>query len=148
VKIGDVEIPEYVMWLLGVAGALCALLIRHWLQNNAAKSNRYASACEKYRSALLNIFSGLYPNPTDWPQNVDAKLRSIFPDLQKATEEFRHYLPWYKRIGFDRAWFKYRCATGRKIDTQCYHHYIGFQGQPDPKETFRKNVGKMLSYAK
>lgn len=146
--IGSFEFTEHDLWLLGVAGALCVLLIRSWLQNGNAQSTRYANACEKYRSALLNTLKGLYPDPTDWPEDVDGKLRSIFPELQTAIEKFRPFLPWYRQVILDRAWFRYRCATGRKIDVQCYHHYMSFGGQPDPKETFRNNVNKLLSCAK
>lgn len=146
--VGSLEIPEYIWLPLSIAGALILLLIRHWLQKSSAKSSRFASACEKYRATLLDVFSGLYPKPTDWPENIDNKLTAIFPNIQQAIEEFRPFLPWYKRISLDRAWFRYRCSTGRKVDTQCYHHYMEFGDNPEYKEQFRSNVSKLLKYAK
>ena len=97
---------------------------------------------------MLEALEGLYPSPARWPENIVAFLRSIFPKLQAAVADFRRSLPWYRRRAFDRAWFEYRCDTGREIDLQCYHHYMGFLGQPDPKLTFKRNVDVLLSFAK
>lgn len=88
------------------------------------------------------------PHPVRWPADIDAFLRGVFPQLQAAVAEFRPFLPMYRRLAFDRAWFTYRCATGRQIDIECYHHYMAFAGQPDPKQTFSRNVERLLSFAK
>ena len=109
---------------------------------------RYANACAAFRAAVLAKFPGVYPIPTTWPANPNAFFRSVFSDLQVAFQQFRPFVPLYKRWLFDRAWFKYRCATGRKIDLQCYHHYMDFSNQPDPKIVFRQNVDRLLSFAK
>ncbi len=110
--------------------------------------NRRAGACDAFRAAVLGKIAGLYPAATNWPENIDDYLRRIFPDLQVAVARFRPFIPWYKRRAFDRAWLCYRSAYLREIDVQCYHHYIGFDDQPDPKSTFRDNVDRLLSYAK
>jgi hypothetical protein len=89
--------------------------------------------------------SGLYPLPTSWPDNVDASLRQLFPALQRAVAAFRPYLPAWRRWAFDRAWNEYRCGTGRDIDLQNYHHYIGFQSNPNTKENFRRNIDRLLA---
>ena len=147
-QFGQIEIPQYALWLLGAAGALCSLLLRHWLQKSTKVSNNFSSASSKYMETVLGLFAGLYPHTTNWPENIDSKLRGLFPELQKAVTEFRAFLPWYKRSSFDKAWFIYRCATKREIDIQCYHHYMNFKGQPNPKDTFSNNVKRLLSYAK
>jgi hypothetical protein len=110
--------------------------------------NSYRAASVKFREAVLKAFEGLYPLPSKWPDNIDAHLRNAFPPLQRSVAEFRSFVPWHRRRAFDAAWFRYRCATGREIDTQCYHHYIAFSDQPDPKQTCRENVNVLLSFAK
>ena len=113
--------------------------------------NYYRSAANKFRDKIFTIFKGLYPNPVDWPENrafIVNILIDKFPELDSAVAEFRPFIPFYKRWLFDRAWFRYRCSTGRKIDTQCYHHYIEFGSNPGYKDNFHRNVSKLLSFAK
>jgi hypothetical protein len=62
--------------------------------------------------------------------------------------QFRPFVPWWRRRAFDRAWFRYRSGTGRKIDLQNYHHYIAFGSNPEYKTEFRRNVDALLSFAK
>jgi hypothetical protein len=121
---------------------------------NSFKSRR-AAACSAYRSAVLGALNGLYPHPSNWPRDgmaIDQIFRAAFPSLQLAVAEFRPFVPLWRRWHFDRAWFRYRCSTGHKIDIQCYHHYIGFTSpdEPtvDPKVTFHANVSKLLTFAK
>ena len=109
--------------------------------------NRRAAACATFRSAVLKELGSVYPNVVSWPENIDGFLRSRFSALQAAVENFRPFVPWWRRWLFDRAWFRYRCATGRKIDVQCYHHYMGFNDNPNYKEAFKNNVLRLLSFA-
>jgi len=114
---------------------------------------RRAQASQSFRSVILCKLAGLYPIPTNWPTSIDSHLRQIFPELQRAVAEFRPYVPWHARRSFDAAWFVYRLGRdGREIDKQLYHQYMGFTspGRPviDPKETFRANVDKLLSFAR
>lgn len=113
-----------------------------------ARLNAKRTASAKFRECLLKAFVGMYPQASEWPKNVSTHLESKFPELQAAVQEYRYFVPWYSRWAFDKAWLQYRCSTGRKIDIQCYHHYIGFSNMPDPKKTFHENVAKLLSYAR
>ncbi len=129
---------------------LLAVLLSGFLLLYVNRKNARRTATAKYRAALLEAFTGLYPIPTNWPVNVDAHLRQIFPQLQRAVAEFRSYVPW--RRAYDRAWFVYRLGTdGREIDKQLYHQYMGFTspGEPviNPKGTFYTNVNKLLGFA-
>lgn len=125
---------------------LLASFVGYITWRNNYKSRR-AAACLAFRSAILAELGSIYPNAASWPSNIDAFLRSHFAALQTAVENFRPFVPWWQRWLYDRAWFRYRCATGRKIDVQCYHHYMGFNDCPDYKETFKNNVHSLLSFA-
>jgi hypothetical protein len=116
------------------------------------RKNAQRAATAKFRAAMFQSLTGLYPVPSSWPANIDSHLRQIFPALQQAIAEFRPYVPWYSRRSYDRAWFVYRLGPdGREIDKQLYHQYMGFTspGEPviDPKETFRVNVAALLAFA-
>lgn len=130
-----------------LAALFAGLLLLYVNRKNA---RRTASA--KYRAAILEAVAGLYPVSSNWPHNIDAHLRQIFPVLQRATAEFRPYVPWHTRHAYDRAWFVYRLGrSGREIDKQMYHQYMGFTSpdEPinDPKEAFRVNVARLLCFA-
>ena len=139
------EIPApLVTFLIGLVSAFIVLYVRR----RDASSN----AAVKFRSALLDAFSGMYPVPATWPANIDSHLRQLFPTVQRAVEEFRPYVPWYSKRSYDTAWFVYRLGhDGREIDKQLYHQYMGFTtpGEPavNPKETFHANVNKLLAFA-
>ncbi len=139
------------LWLLGIVGGLATILINYRLANTRGRIARLATASAKFNYDVLNILSGLYPLASNWPNGtneLDALLRSFFPKMQIAVEEFKHYLPWYKRILFKRAWSRFRNAYGRKNDIQCYHHYLPFGSNPNYKENFKHNVDSLLEYAK
>jgi len=132
--------------------ALLTTLVGGLLLLYVHRKNARRAATSKYRGTLLEAFSGLYPIPSNWPKNVDAHLRQLFPIVQRAVAEFRPYVPLHSRKRYDKAWFIYRLGEdGREIDRHVYHQYMGFTspGEPvvDPKDTFRTNVGKLLEFA-
>jgi hypothetical protein len=130
-----------------IAGALITVLASFYVWKWKARRD----ASQKYHASLLKAFSGLYQLPTEWPSggtNIEQRLRKVFPELQVAIEEFRPFVPSKKRSTYDEAWSRYRNAYGRPVDYQCYHHYIAFSSNPDPKGEFRRNVEKLLSFAK
>ena len=147
-----------------IAGTLIMAFIAAYLAGLNSRLNRLAAASEKFRNVFMNELKGLYPIPSDWPKDslaIDYILRKAFPNLQSAVTEFRRFIPWYRRKCFDSDWFRYRCSTGRKIDAQCYHHYMPFSGSSIEngkeikydntktyKETFKNNVDNLLKYAK
>lgn len=138
------------LWLLGIAGVLTTILINYWLGNTRERLARLAAASAKFHSEVLNILSGLYPLASGWPKDInklDDLLRSAFPKLQVAVEEFKRFLPCYKRVLFIRAWSRFRNAYGRKQDIQCYHHYMAFGSNPNYRENFKHKVDKLLKYA-
>ncbi|MCL1526094.1 hypothetical protein [Xanthomonas nasturtii] len=126
-------------------GALSGVFLQH---RSSAKR-----AAEVFRGTLLEAFSGMYPTPSNWPSNIDTRLRDVYPKLEQAVEAFRPHLPWWKKRSFERAWFIYRLGKdGREIDVQVYHQYMGFEEQGqlfiDPKVRFKTNVHNLVAFAK
>lgn len=134
---------------------LVAALGAHFVWRNNFKTRR-ANACATFRAAVLAELGSVYPHPAPWPRNIDAFLRTHFTALQIAVTNFRPFIPWWDRWRFDRAWFRYRCATGRKIDIQCYLHYFDAydpakstqaEATANVKALFHSNVSRLLSFA-
>ena len=136
-----------------VGGILVACFGAYLAWRNGHKARR-ANACAAFRSSVLNIFIGIYPEPKDWPSDgnsVDRKLQSIFPALQTAVENFRPFVPWLSRRGFNRAWSIYLHGSEANSGSH-YYQYMGYSSPdveiPDSKATFKANVERLLSYAK
>jgi hypothetical protein len=132
---------------VGLVVAVVGAVLAHRLTVRRDRHTARRTAAVKFRAAFTSALSGLYPLPTNWPEDIDRVLRGVFPTLQSAVEEFRLFVPFWRRRFFDRTWFKYRCGTGRRIDLQNYHHYIEFGSNPNAKEKFRQNVAALLSFA-
>ncbi len=135
---------EHIIAILGAILCACFVAYLSWRSNSKA---RRANAGSIFRAAVMLELGSIYPNPPEWPKNIDNFLRERFTNLQIAISNFRPYLPWWKRMCFDRAWFHYRCATRRKVDIQCYHHYMAFGDNPNYKKNFYDNVSHLLSFA-
>lgn len=130
---------------IAAAPIMLAALVGYIAYRNNYKSRR-ATAGDQFRAAVTNALTGLYPLPAKWPENPERELRAAFPSMQAAVAQYRPYVrPWQRRA-YDRAWLTYRSAYRREIDVQCYHHYMGFEGEPDPQVTFKKNVGHLLGF--
>jgi hypothetical protein len=128
-------------------GAVLVALLAHRLTISREKLAARRTASVKFRQTVLGLFSGWYPLPVNWPDDIDRSLRIAFPTLQAAVAEFRPYVPWWRRRAFDRAWFRYRCGTGREIDLQNYHHYIAFDSNPNARVNFQKNVADLIAFS-
>jgi hypothetical protein len=143
-----------------LTGAFGAHLV--WRNN---RKSRYAAACEKFRTNVLSVLIGLYPSPSNWPERklaIIEELESRFPALQVAVSEFRHQLPFWRRLLFDRAWRTYRLGKdGRALDGQYYWQYVPHNGEGITngkrfsydnrltyQENFKRNVTRLLSYAR
>jgi hypothetical protein len=157
-----VDLPS--LSLGGIFGVLLGTLLGHRLALNRSKQDRLASACTKFRNAVLEALRGLYPQPLNWPSNpmtIREVLHDRFPALQHAVKEFSAHLPPKRRLELDSAWRKYRLGPeGRDIDIEDYWQYIphagtgvvdGIQISHDNRSeylnTFKRNVDALLSFA-
>ena len=138
-------------WLGSLAVVLIGAVLAHCLAIRRSKLTARRTAAAKFRGSILATLNGLYPLPVNWPDDIDHTLRRAFPTLQTAIAEFRPFVPWRRRWAYDRAWFHYRCSTGRHVDIQCHHHYMDFrspdESPTDAKSTFHENVSALLAFA-
>jgi hypothetical protein len=151
--------------LSAVIGLLRWALLRleRILKRRDEEEHRRSEAAAAFRTVVLRELSGLYPEPAEWPKatGIEHRLRRVFPALQEAVAIFRPYVPESVRADFDRAWVYYHASTKREID-QDYTHYMNFgsatwswdrpwgwfEYKQDGKANFRRNVERLLSYAR
>lgn len=148
-----------------IFGAILMACFSAWLFQRNARFNESSLAAIKFRSSILTELAGLYPIPSEWPKRelaiIDI-LQTKFPTLQSAVTEFSHFLPWYRRFFFLKAWRRYRLGKdGRDIDHQYYWQYVADSGEgirngkrfrDDNRLTYQSNlklnIDRLLSYAK
>lgn len=136
---------------LGAAAVVAVILapvVVHRLAGRRDRQNARRQAASRFHDAVLAELHGLYPLPFEWPKDIATHLEKVAPSLASAVDQYRRFLPWWERPGFDKAWWRYRSDTGRKIDLQNYHHYMAFSNNRDPKSMFQRNVAALLAYAK
>jgi len=124
----------------------------------------YFVAARKFQDIIRNELQGLYPSPVSWPKDsfsIDPILKEKYPRIENAVSNFKGHLPTILIKGFNKAWIKYYSANGNE-GYQCYDHYMPFKGEAFSygekisewdntktyKETFKKNVARLLKYAK
>lgn len=114
----------------------------------------FKAAAKTFRSNVLRIFEGLYPEPRNWPHDgtaVNNKLHTVFPELQSVVSDFKGCLPDSQKPKFEMAWQIYLHGSEGNAGTH-YYQYMGYSSPdhptPDSKETFKTNVERLLSYAK
>ena len=156
------EVSAYEIALIGVGGtivgALIGALISYRFSLELANRNFRRAVNDRLITAFHKELGGIYPNPADWPKDIDKFLRSKFSSLQAAVGEFRQYLPAHEWEAFDKAWFNFYCSTGREVDKYCqsYLHYVDFIStttnqettRQDGKGNFIRNVDQILKFAK
>ena len=142
-------------YFIAIAGGILSICFASYVAWRTFQKRRFISAADKFRDVILKELEGLYPIPSNWPTNafhIGKVLTDKFGIISSAVESFRPHVPFYKRTSFDRAWFRYynayadEPAYNRKKE-QSYDHYMDFQDNPNPKETFRKNVAALLKFA-
>lgn len=153
------------LWLLGVAVICLGWLVNHWFSCSRERKVRRTNACVKFHNSVLTVLAGLYPIPSNWPDDKKAIiniLKGRFQPLQAAVAEFSASLPWHKKFFFDRAWRIYRLGKdGREIDEQYYLQYVPhsvddveyskhhkYDNMNTYKDNFKKNIDRLLRYAK
>jgi hypothetical protein len=126
------------------------------------RKERRIKAAAAFRETFLKELHGLYPLPSDWPRTtgIEPRLRRVFPALQAAFSTYRPFIPKSEQGALDEAWLIYRTATKREIDTQSYTHYMNMTSTTvsssggetvlanDGNATFKRNVDRLLSFAK
>ncbi|MBU3020665.1 hypothetical protein [Aestuariibacter sp. A3R04] len=133
--------------------SLFGIVAVHRLAGSRAKKANFSDKAKAFESVIRSELSEVYPIPTNWPEHASIYLENKFASIQSAVAAFEVALPWYKRIGFRKAWKLYRVGDNptHKDTIQEYHQYMGFtiNGEyTDPKKQLKINVDRLLKYAK
>lgn len=139
--------------VFSIVTALFGFLLGHRLALGRDKRQEFNKAADNFREAFLTEkrLLDIRHAPVEF-ENKSA-LEIIEPVIQKHTEamlRFIHYLPWWKKLSFTRAWNQY---AHYKVKGEPDTPYLAMYGQEkwdgkDPKILAIKRIDKLLKYAK
>ena len=93
--------------LIALAGALFAPFATHRLALWRDRRARRTTACETFRAVLADVFLNIEHNHS----LPSARIANISHDqILAATQEFEHFVPWYRKSGFKKATREYQRA--------------------------------------
>lgn len=102
-----------------VAAAIVLAALGGHIAWRTKQRERTLAAAASLRHSVLSELVGLYPQPLDWPRDIHARLARSLPALSAAIEQFRPFVPWYKRSHFTSVWNTFRCHCETDIPAQC-----------------------------
>ncbi len=110
---------------------------------------RHAKAVDEFRSAILSTLSGLYPEPTNWPKNIDTYLCARLTVMQEIIDDFKPEIPQEDIKAYNKDWDNY-CHFCRieVTDEKCAAADIDPNRESNPKRKFHTLVSNLLRYAK
>lgn len=132
------------MWPL----ALLALIVVVIGIYEIVDRKRQVSAAENFRSTILTALVGLYPEPINWPQDIEAHLYARLPAMREAFENFRRHVPQEKLRDYNKDWenycrFFYTVASNEQRPAA----ELASSKDQDPKKTFHILVSNLLRHA-
>ncbi len=127
--------PFYLFGVLGVAAFAVDLVNR----------KRKENALFNYRHTIETEFSGMYPKPINWPNNINQYLCARLPEMQDNFETLRVFLPQDLLAEYNKDWNNYRDFCISITDEKCLAHDES-DDEPDPKEVFHTLITNLLKY--
>ena len=135
---------EVVTWPFVLLGIVIVFALGVELINR----RRRADAVDYYDTTFRAELAGLYPNPTDWPEDLALRLRTSFPLMRDAFENLRGFIPQNQLRGYNLAWSRFHdfCRMNGAIHENPAGATPPTEAEYDPKKVFYQLVSDLLAY--
>jgi hypothetical protein len=131
------------MWPL----ALMGLIVVGIGINELVDRRRRISAAEYLRDTILESLAGLYPDPVNWPQDIEAHLYARLPAMKKAFVHFRQHVPQDQLKDYNKDWESYcRFFYSEVSDEQISATEVVSGNDQDSKKSFHTLVSNLLRH--
>ena len=134
------EVPGWPFVLIAFA-LICAGLFEIY------NRKRHARAVNRFRLSIHSILSDLYPEPINWPKNIDVYLCEKLPAMQRTIEEFRYRVPQEDIPKYNEDWHSYYKFCDEITDDSCNADDPN-SGEVSQKKIFYTLVSNILSHGK
>jgi hypothetical protein len=128
---------------------LLGLVILFALGVELLNRRRRVDAVDYYDTTFKTELAGLYPHPTDWPEDLALHLRASFPLMRDAFENLRSFIPQDQLHDYNLAWNKFYdfCRMNGEInENQAGTTTSPIEAEYDPKQAFHQLVSDLLAY--
>lgn len=126
--------------------AMLSLLAMVALIVEILNRKRRAAALDNFHYTIEKELSGMYPEPTNWPENVDQYLCDRLPMMQQNFEVLRVFIPQKRLLSYNTAWNNYSEFCRSITDEKCAA--AAPDSADNPKAVFRKLVAELLAEAR
>lgn len=135
------EVPTWPFVLLGV-------VIIFALGVELINRRRRADAVDYYDTTFRTELAGLYPNPTNWPEDLALHLKASFPLMRDAFENLRGFIPQKQLYDYNLAWSNFYdfCRSNGAISENQAGETSPDSTEPDPKQVFHQLVTELLAF--
>ena len=138
---------EVVIWPFVLFGTLIVFALSVEVINR----RRRADAVDYYDTTFKTELAGLYPNPTNWPEDLAQHLRPSFPLMRDAFENLRSFIPQNQLRDYNIAWNNFYdfCSTSDVTDEKQPEATSSTESAQNPKDSklvFHQLVSDLLAY--
>jgi hypothetical protein len=134
------KVPGWPFVLMALA-LICAGLFE--LYNR----KRHAAAANRFRLSIHSVLSGLYPEPVNWPKDINVYLCERLPAMQGVIEEFRYRVPQEDIPKYNKDWQSYIQFCDEITDDSCNEEDPN-SSEVSKKQIFHTLVSNMLRHGK
>lgn len=133
-----------VLWPFVLLGALIIFALGVELINR----RRRADAVDYYDTTFKTELAGLYPTPTNWPEDLALHLRASFPLMRDAFENLRSFIPQKQLRDYNIAWNNFYdfCSLSGVTNEKQSEATSSTESAQDPKLVFHQLVSDLLAF--
>lgn len=106
------------------------------------------NAVKDFHASIDSVLVGLYPEPTNWPKNIDVYLSARLDVMEELVVGFKSNIRQQDLSAYNKDWENYQRFCQEISDDQCTAVSSNSDHVPDPKKIFYTLVSNILRHAR
>lgn len=106
------------------------------------------NAVKDFHASIDSVLVGLYPEPTNWPKNIDVYLSARLDVMEELVVGFKSNIRQQDLSAYNKDWENYQRFCQEISDDQCTVVPSDSDHAPDPKKIFYTLVSNILRHAR
>ena len=106
------------------------------------------NAVKDFHASIDSVLVGLYPEPTNWPKNIDMYLSARLDVMEELVLGFKSNIRQQDLSAYNKDWENYQRFCQEIRDDQCTVVPSDSDHVPDSKKIFYTLVSNILRHAR
>ena len=106
------------------------------------------NAVKDFHASIDSVLVGLYPEPTNWPKNIDVYLSARLDVMEELVVGFKSNIRQQDLSAYNKDWENYQRFCQEIRDDQCTAVSSNSDHVPDSKKIFYTLVSNILRHAR